>query len=128
MRHGGVDHRKRAFLFHRPKKEGALANPTFFNKNFKMEELHWIAARARAITCLESARGHHLTRFLYIWKNAAALLAGAEAEYLSRSESASLASLLANARVRIVELSTESVSVEQTHTGRLRFSALRRTS
>ena len=65
-----------------------------------MEELHWIAARARVGTCLTSACGQRLTRAFYTWRHVSALLA---ASFLL-AENASLASLLANARVHILEL------------------------
>lgn len=70
-----------------------------------MEELHWIAARARALACMESACGHRLARTFYTWRSATVILAAIEAAAVLRAESDSLASLLANARVRILELS-----------------------
>lgn len=72
-----------------------------------MEELHWIAARARVLVCVANARDYRLSRALAQWRQASAVVSFAQHEALLRAENASLASLLANARVKIVELTCE---------------------
>jgi len=73
----------------------------------QMEELHWIATRARALLCLSNARGHAISRSFYQWRQTTILLACIEKECSMYAENASLASLLANARVQIVELTCQ---------------------
>lgn len=78
-----------------------------------MEELHWIAARARALVCLSNARGHALSRSFYQWRQTTILIACVEKEYSMYAENASLASLLANARVQVVELTCQISDVQR---------------
>lgn len=71
------------------------------------DELHAIAAAARVGACTAHARRTRLARTLTHWRQKATLLAFAEHHATQAAEIAALASMLANARVTIVQLCTE---------------------
>ena len=70
-----------------------------------VEELHRIAACAQLLRCARAAHAHRLGRALVVWRAASVRLVDADAHARLDAECASLASRLANAKVRLAQLS-----------------------